>query len=88
MSPFEGVRQTVANLPRPFFRSTCRLKFGVTFPIFANTSVVAANANSLYRAMAAQSGKLPRSNFHEYPVNRGRQRMAVFESAVKPTTRK
>jgi glutathione peroxidase len=34
----------------------CQLNYGVTFPMFAKTSVVGANANPLYRALAAQTG--------------------------------
>jgi glutathione peroxidase len=46
--------------------------------------VVGAKANSLYRAIAAQTGKPPRCNFHKYLLNRGGQPVAVFESAVEP----
>src|SRR5262245_61322599 len=38
----------------------CRLNYGVTFPMFAKTSVVGANANPLYRTLATLTGK-PRS---------------------------
>ena len=37
---------------------------GVTFPMFAKTSVVGANANPLYRTLATLTGKPPRWNFH------------------------
>src|ERR671924_2143621 len=62
----------------------CRLNFGVTFPMFAKTSVVGANANSLYRALAAKTGKPPRWNFHKYLLDRAGEPVAVFESAVEP----
>jgi glutathione peroxidase len=62
----------------------CRLNFGVTFPMFAKTSVVGANANSLYRALAGRTGKPPRWNFHKYLLDRAGQPVAVFESAVEP----
>jgi glutathione peroxidase len=62
----------------------CRLNYGVTFPMFAKTSVVGANANSLYRALAARTGKPPRWNFHKYLLDRAGQPVAVFESAVEP----
>jgi glutathione peroxidase len=62
----------------------CRLNYGVTFPMFAKTSVVGANANPLYRALAAQTGKPPRWNFHKYLLDRAGQPVAVFESAVEP----
>lgn len=62
----------------------CRLNYGVTFPMFSKTSVVGATANPLYRALAAQTGKPPRWNFHKYLLDRAGQPVAVFESAVEP----
>ena len=62
----------------------CRLNYGVTFPMFAKTSVVGANANSLYRSLAARTGKPPRWNFHKYLLDRAGQPVQVFESAVEP----
>jgi glutathione peroxidase len=62
----------------------CRLNYGVTFPMFAKTSVVGTNANPLYRALAARTGKPPRWNFHKYLLDRAGQPVAVFESAVAP----
>jgi glutathione peroxidase len=65
----------------------CRLNYGVTFPMFAKTSVVGANANPLYRALAARTGKPPRWNFHKYLLDRRGQPVAVFESSVEPEDR-
>jgi glutathione peroxidase len=62
----------------------CRLNYGVTFPMFAKTSVVGANANPLYRSLAARTGKPPRWNFHKYLLDRAGQPVSVFESAVEP----
>jgi len=62
----------------------CKLNYGVTFPMFAKTSVVGVNANSLYRALATRTGKPPRWNFHKYLLDRMGQPVAVFESAVEP----
>jgi glutathione peroxidase len=62
----------------------CRLNYGVTFPMFAKTSVIGANANPLYRALAAKTGKPPRWNFHKYLLDRAGQPVAIFESAVEP----
>jgi glutathione peroxidase len=62
----------------------CRLNYGVTFPMFAKTSVVGGDANPLYRALAVRTGKPPRWNFHKYLLNRAGQPVAVFESAVEP----
>jgi glutathione peroxidase len=62
----------------------CKLNYGVTFPMFAKTSVVGAKANPVYRALAAQTGKPPRWNFHKYLLDRTGQPVAVFESAIEP----
>ena len=62
----------------------CQVNYGITFPMFAKTSVIGAKANPLYRALAAQTGKAPRWNFHKYLLDRTGQPVAVFESAVEP----
>jgi glutathione peroxidase len=62
----------------------CKLNYGVTFPMFAKTSVVGANANPFYRALAERTGKPPRWNFHKYLLDRSGKPVAVFESAVAP----
>jgi glutathione peroxidase len=62
----------------------CRLNYGVTFPIFAKTSVVGANANPLYRGLAVRTGRPPRWNFHKYLLDRAGQPVGAFESAVEP----
>ena len=62
----------------------CRLNYGVTFPMFAKTSVVGANANKFFRELTAKTGKPPRWNFHKYLLNRAGEPVAVFESAVEP----
>jgi glutathione peroxidase len=66
----------------------CQVNYDVTFPVFAKTSVIGANANPLYRALAAQTGKPPRWNFHKYLLDRAGQPAAVFESAVEPEDRR
>ena len=62
----------------------CQVNYGITFPVFAKTSVVGANANPLYRALATRTGKPPRWNFYKYLLDRVGQPVAVFESAVEP----
>src|SRR5712692_7133581 len=62
----------------------CQVNYGVTFPMFAKTSVVGANANPLFRELAAKTGKPPRWNFHKYLLDRTGQPIAAFESAVEP----
>jgi glutathione peroxidase len=60
----------------------------VTFPIFAKTSVIGANANKFFRELSAKTGKPPRWNFHKYLLNRAGEPVAVFESAVEPADRR
>lgn len=62
----------------------CRVNYGITFPVFAKTSVIGARANPLFRELAAKTGKPPRWNFHKYLLDRSGQPVAVFESAVEP----
>jgi glutathione peroxidase len=66
----------------------CRINYGITFPVFAKTAVVGANANPLFRQLTAKTGKPPRWNFHKYLLDRAGQPAAVFESAVDPEDRR
>jgi glutathione peroxidase len=66
----------------------CRVNYGITFPVFAKTAVVGANANPLFRELAARTAKPPRWNFHKYLLNKVGQPVAVFESAVEPEDRR
>jgi glutathione peroxidase len=65
----------------------CRVNYGITFPVFAKTAVVGANANPLFRELSAKTGKPPRWNFHKYLLDRTGQPVAVFESAIEPEDR-
>jgi glutathione peroxidase len=62
----------------------CRVNYGITFPVFAKTPVVGANANPLFRELGGKTGKSPRWNFHKYLLNRAAQPVAAFDSAVEP----
>jgi len=66
----------------------CRVNYGITFPVFAKTPVIGANANPLFRALAAKTGKPPRWNFHKYLLDRTGQPVATFDSAVEPEDRR
>jgi glutathione peroxidase len=66
----------------------CQVNYGITFPVFAKTSVVGTKANPLFRELAAQTGKSPRWNFHKYLLDKTGQPIAAFESAVEPEDRK
>jgi glutathione peroxidase len=62
----------------------CEVNYGVSFPMFAKTSVVGTDANPLYRDLAARSGQRPQWNFHKYLVDRDGTVVASFESRVTP----
>jgi glutathione peroxidase len=66
----------------------CRVNYGITFPIFAKTSVVGAKANPLFRELTAKTGKPPQWNFHKYLLDQAGQPVAAFESAVEPEDRR
>jgi len=66
----------------------CEVNYGVSFPMFAKTSVVGPNANPLYRELAAQTGKAPHWNFHKYLIDRSGKPVAAFESTVEPADAK
>ncbi len=62
----------------------CRINYGITFPVFAKSAVIGAQANPLFRELAARTGQPPRWNFHKYLLDRSAQPAAVFASAVEP----
>lgn len=66
----------------------CQVNYGITFPVFAKSSVVGPKANGLYKELASKTGKPPRWNFHKYLVDRSGQVVGVFESAVEPEDRR
>ena len=66
----------------------CQVNYGITFPVFAKTAVVGANANPLYRQLASRTGQSPKWNFHKYLVDKSGQQIAAFESAVEPEDRR
>jgi glutathione peroxidase len=66
----------------------CRVNYGITFPLFAKTTVVGANANPLFRELSAKTKKPPQWNFHKYLLDRTGQPVAAFESAVEPEDRR
>jgi glutathione peroxidase len=66
----------------------CRLNYGITFPVFAKTSVVGPKANPFYKELATKTGKAPRWNFHKYLLDKAGEPVAAFESAVEPEDRR
>jgi len=64
------------------------VNYGITFPMFAKTSVIGRKANPLFRELAARTGNPPRWNFHKYLLDQAGQAVAVFESAVEPENKR
>lgn len=62
----------------------CQVNYGITFPVYAKSTVTGPKANGLYKELAAKTGKPPQWNFHKYLLDRAGQPVAVFESAVEP----
>lgn len=62
----------------------CELNYGVSFPMFAKTGVVAGNANPFYASLAAKTGERPQWNFHKYLIDRSGEKVLSFDSRVAP----
>ena len=65
----------------------CENTFGVRFPMFAKSRVVAsagASANPLFAELARRTGQWPRWNFHKYLVAHDASTVRSFASEVDP----
>jgi glutathione peroxidase len=65
----------------------CENTFGVRFPMFAKSHVVAGRAgavNPLFASLAQRSGQAPRWNFHKYLVSRHGDQVLSYPSAMSP----
>lgn len=65
----------------------CEQNYGVSFPMFAKTSVSAGTANRFYEALATASGSRPRWNFHKYLIDRNGVKVLAFDTKVTPQDR-
>jgi glutathione peroxidase len=65
----------------------CQVNYGVSFPMFAKTSVAGPSANPLFADLARQTGAAPQWNFHKYLIDRGGSRVLSFDSKVRPDSR-
>ncbi len=61
----------------------CSTEYGVTFPMFATSSVKGRKANSFFKALTEESGVKPGWNFHKYLVSKS-GRVASFDTKVEP----
>ena len=61
----------------------CEANFGVSFPMFAKTSVIGEEANPLFKALAAEAGE-PSWNFNKYLLDRDGEVVERFEASDAP----
>ena len=61
----------------------CNTEYGVTFPLFATSSVKGRKANSFFKALTEESGVKPGWNFHKYLISKN-GKVASFETKVEP----
>ena len=64
----------------------CFNTYGVKFPMFAKSVVKGPQANPLYAALSAATGKAPAWNFNKYLVDRQGKPVAWFPSNAAPTS--
>ena len=70
-------------------KTFCSTNFGVTFPLFARTSVVGPDANPLFAALAKEPNEVgapPEWNFTKYLLNRAGVPVVRWNSNVEPGT--
>jgi len=61
----------------------CKANYGVTFPMFAKTTVVGGAANPLFRSLTKTAGA-PEWNFNKYLVDRNGKVVARFGAGTEP----
>ena len=61
----------------------CSTEYGVTFPMFATSSVKGKKANSFFKALTVESGIKPGWNFHKYLISR-EGTVASFDKSIEP----
>ena len=62
----------------------CETNYGVTFPMFAKSSVAKGDVNPFYERLARASNSRPRWNFHKYLVDRKGEKVLAFDTKVEP----
>ena len=62
----------------------CEANYGVSFPMFAKSSVATGAVNPFYAKLTASSGARPAWNFHKYLVDRKGTKALSFATGVEP----
>jgi len=66
----------------------CEANYGVSFPMFAKSSVTKGDVNAFYAGLAKATGAAPGWNFHKYLLDRSGTRAQSFATQVAPTDRR
>lgn len=64
----------------------CSTEYGVTFPLFATSSVKGRKANTFFKALTKKSGVKPGWNFHKYLISRNGD-VTSFDTKVEPDSK-
>ena len=64
----------------------CRTNYGVSFPLFATSSVTGSKANSFYKQIFEKSGSEPTWNFTKYLISKEGNIVNAFSSKVEPNS--
>jgi glutathione peroxidase len=62
----------------------CYVNYGVTFPMFAPSSVKGKTANALFQQLAAETGTTPSWNFFKYLIDKEGKAISAFASPELP----
>lgn len=62
----------------------CERTYKVRFPMYEKSVVAGAEANPLYKGLAAKTGEAPKWNFHKYVLDRKGEPVGSFPSKVTP----
>ena len=64
----------------------CSTNYGVSFPLFATSSVTGSKANSFYKQIFKISGSEPSWNFTKYLISKEGNVVNTFSSKVEPNS--
>ena len=65
----------------------CSSKYGVTFPMFATSSVKGKKANSFFQNLALITGESPDWNFTKYLISKDGEVLKPFSKNVEPDSK-